>query len=42
MRQLAALHSLSETEPKLSLVPGHDPNIIADLIRRGLLREKFQ
>lgn len=42
MRQLAALHSLTETEPKLSLVPGHDPSIIADLIQRGLLREKFQ
>jgi glyoxylase-like metal-dependent hydrolase (beta-lactamase superfamily II) len=42
MRQLATLHSLIETEPKLSLVPGHDPGVVADMVKRGLLREKFQ
>jgi glyoxylase-like metal-dependent hydrolase (beta-lactamase superfamily II) len=42
MRQLAALHSLTETEPKVKLVPGHDPDVIAELIKGGLMHDKFQ
>jgi glyoxylase-like metal-dependent hydrolase (beta-lactamase superfamily II) len=42
MRQLAALRALTETEPKVKLVPGHDPGVIAELIKSGLMRERFQ
>jgi len=42
MRQLATLHALAQAEPKINLIPGHDAGPVADLINRGLLREKFQ
>jgi len=41
MRQLAALHALSAAQPRLMLIPGHDAGPIAELLKRGLLRERF-
>ncbi len=42
MRQLATLHALSESEPKLILIPGHDAGPMEDLVKRGVMHEKFQ
>jgi glyoxylase-like metal-dependent hydrolase (beta-lactamase superfamily II) len=41
LRQLATLHSLADAEPKIHLVPGHDGGPVADLLKRGIMREKF-
>ena len=40
--QLAAIHKLAEAEPKLVLVPGHDAQTIAELVKRGVMREGFE
>lgn len=42
MRQLAALHALAAAEPKLILVPGHDAGVIAEQLKKGSMKEKFQ
>ena len=42
MRQLATLHALTQTDPKLNLIPGHDGGPVAALLQRGLFHEKFQ
>ena len=42
LRQLVTLHALAETEPKLILIPGHDAAPVEELIRRGVMHDKFQ
>ena len=39
--QLAALKRLSDEEPEISIVPGHDGEIIGGLIESGVLTEGF-
>jgi len=39
--QLQALHDLREREPDIAQVPGHDPNVVSDLVARGLLHPQF-
>lgn len=39
--QLAALHALSEAEPEIAIVPGHDGEIVGQLIEAGKLSEGF-
>jgi glyoxylase-like metal-dependent hydrolase (beta-lactamase superfamily II) len=41
LRQLQALHDLRASAPDMIQVPGHDPDVIAELIKKGVLREKF-
>jgi glyoxylase-like metal-dependent hydrolase (beta-lactamase superfamily II) len=40
--QLARIHALTEAEPKLVIVPGHDGGAIADLVKRGVIKEGFE
>ena len=40
--QLAAVHDLAAAEPTLILVPGHDGGTIADLTKRGIMKEGFE
>ena len=40
--QLVAVHALAEAEPKLVIVPGHDGGTIAELTRRGVMKEGFE
>ena len=42
MRQLEELHRLSESEPAIHQVPGHDPAIVDQLISQHLLEAQFQ
>lgn len=39
--QLAALHALSEAEPEIAIVPGHDGEIVGQLVEAGRLTEGF-
>lgn len=39
--QLAALHALSEAEPEIAIVPGHDGEIVGQLVESGRLAEGF-
>lgn len=39
--QLAALHALSEAEPEIAIVPGHDGEIVGQLVEAGRLAEGF-
>jgi glyoxylase-like metal-dependent hydrolase (beta-lactamase superfamily II) len=39
--QLAALKELSEAEPEISIVPGHDGEIVGSLVEAGILIEGF-
>ena len=39
--QLAALHALSEAEPEIAIVPGHDGEIVGQLVDAGRLAEGF-
>jgi glyoxylase-like metal-dependent hydrolase (beta-lactamase superfamily II) len=39
--QLGALHQLHETEPRISIVPGHDRTAVERLIHAGLMRSQF-
>lgn len=39
--QLAALKRLSEAEPEISIVPGHDGEIVGGLVEAGVLTEGF-
>lgn len=39
--QLAALHALSEAEPEIAIVPGHDGEIVGQLVDAGKLAEGF-
>ncbi|MEQ8267827.1 MAG: MBL fold metallo-hydrolase [Parvibaculum sp.] len=39
--QLAALKALNEEEPEISIVPGHDGEIVGELIESGALAEGF-
>lgn len=39
--QLAALKRLSEAEPEISIIPGHDGEIIGGLVEAGILTEGF-
>lgn len=39
--QLAALHALSEAEPDIAIVPGHDGEIVGQLVEAGKLTEGF-
>jgi glyoxylase-like metal-dependent hydrolase (beta-lactamase superfamily II) len=41
LAQLAALHRLAAAEPGISLVPGHDADAIAALVRQGWLKRYF-
>jgi glyoxylase-like metal-dependent hydrolase (beta-lactamase superfamily II) len=41
MRQLEQLHQLASAEPALHQLPGHDPTVVAALVARGLLVERF-
>ena len=40
--ELAALHALHETEPKLHMIPGHDGTVVADLIETRALHPGFE
>jgi glyoxylase-like metal-dependent hydrolase (beta-lactamase superfamily II) len=42
LSQLAALNALKQKEPQIHLVPGHDPNAIAQLEKAGLLIKGFR
>jgi glyoxylase-like metal-dependent hydrolase (beta-lactamase superfamily II) len=42
LQQLAALHALASSEPKLHLVPGHDGAVVEALAGQGLLKLGFQ
>ena len=39
--QLAALKELSDAEPEISIVPGHDGEIVGGLVEAGILTEGF-
>jgi len=39
--QLAALKALSEVEPDIAIVPGHDGEILGALVEAGVLKEGF-
>ncbi|ABS64939.1 beta-lactamase domain protein [Parvibaculum lavamentivorans DS-1] len=39
--QLAALKKLNEAEPEIAIVPGHDGEIVGELIESGVLAEGF-
>lgn len=39
--QLAALHALSEAEPEIAIVPGHDGEIVGQLVEAGKLAEGY-
>lgn len=39
--QLAALKALSEAEPDIAIVPGHDGEILGALVEAGVLKEGF-
>lgn len=39
--QLAALKALNEAEPEIAIVPGHDGDIVGELIESGVLEEGF-
>lgn len=39
--QLAALKALNEAEPEIAIVPGHDGEIVGELIESGALAEGF-
>lgn len=39
--QLEFLHQLSESEPDIVQIPGHDMNLIRDLLQSGLMRPRF-
>jgi glyoxylase-like metal-dependent hydrolase (beta-lactamase superfamily II) len=40
--QLAALKRLHETEPRIHIVPGHDGEVVAALVRTGLVKPRFE
>ena len=40
--QLAALKRLHETEPRVHIVPGHDGDAVAELVRAGLVKPRFE
>lgn len=40
--QLKALKELSEAEPEISIVPGHDGEIVGNLVEAGVLIEGFE
>ena len=42
LSQLAALNALKQKEPQIHLVPGHDPNAVAELEKAGLLVKGFR
>ena len=42
MLELAELHRLHEAEPKLNIIPGHDPIVLADALKTGLFIDKFK
>jgi len=39
--QLAALHELQQREPQILIVPGHDEDVIARLVKSGALSQGF-
>lgn len=39
--QLAALHALAAAEPEIAIVPGHDGEIVGQLVEEGKLTEGF-
>jgi len=42
MEELVALHELSQADPKIYFVPGHDGEVIADLIQQKVLIRGFK
>lgn len=42
LSELAALNALEQKEPQIHLVPGHDPNAVAELEKAGLLVKGFR
>lgn len=41
INQFQALHDLEQSEPAIRVVPGHDPEVVQQLSREGLLRAGF-
>lgn len=39
--QLATLHELQQREPQILIVPGHDEDVIARLVKSGALSQGF-
>lgn len=42
MLQLAELKRLQETNPELTIIPGHDPEVLARLLKSGRLIQRFE
>ena len=42
MEELAALHELAQADPKIYFVPGHDGEVIADLVQQRVLIHGFK
>ena len=42
LAQLAALNALKKAEPKIHIVPGHDPEVVTALERDGLILKTFR